>query len=113
MLGCSGNRLLTMAEMAEYDRVSERPTCFISCGMRSHTPGAGLATFGYHDGKLIHSVWFEASDSVAESCSVCRLYTQQRCRIDTLKYKMQYITEAIKIFLPINSSRHNEINNAS
>ena len=56
--------------------VSERPTCFIRCGVRRHTPGAGLATFGHHDRKLVHRVWFEAGDSVAERCRVCRLDTQ-------------------------------------
>lgn len=43
--------------------------------MRRHTPGAGLAAFGDHNSELVHGVWFEASDRVAEGRSVCRLDT--------------------------------------
>lgn len=56
--------------------MSERPTCFIRCGVCRHTPGAGLATFGDHDSKLVHSVRFEVGDSVAECRGVCRLDTK-------------------------------------
>lgn len=60
----------------KHDNVSERPTCFIGCGVGRHTPGTGLAAFGHHDSKLIHGVWFEAGDSVTERCGVCGLDTQ-------------------------------------
>lgn len=59
-----------------HNNVSEKPTCFISCGVCRHTPGTGLAAFGNHDSKLIHGVWFEARDSVTERCGVCGLDTQ-------------------------------------
>lgn len=63
----------SQAQKYKHDCVFERPTCFICCGMCRHTPGARLAPFGYHDSKLIHGVWFEASDGVAECSGVCRL----------------------------------------
>lgn len=59
-----------------HDNVSDRLTCFISCGVCRHTPGTGLAAFGNHDSKLIHGVWFEARDGVTERCGVCRLEIQ-------------------------------------
>lgn len=64
--------------------VSVRLTCFICRGMCRHTPRARLAAFGYHDSKLIHGIWFEASDGVAECRGVCRLNTQN---INTIKNK--------------------------
>lgn len=45
--------------------------------MCRHAPGAGLATFGYHDGELVHGVGLEGGDSVAESRGVCRLKHKQ------------------------------------
>lgn len=53
--------------------VGERRTCFVCGGVRRHTPRAGLAAFGYHDGKLVHGVGLEAGDGVAERGGVCRL----------------------------------------